>query len=188
MKEKSTLRQEMRTHLRGLAKSEIRLASEQICHHLTGGNTSPISPLQEQTIALFSPHGPEICLTSLHALLPQAKLVYPLCHLGGILTFHHIPHPDELTPGTKGILEPDPEHHPDIAIPAIDVFLCPGIAFGRDFTRLGQGGGFYDRALHQKSSDATTAGIGLQCQILESVPHAAHDIHLDLVLTERGFI
>ena len=188
MKKKSAIRQDIRTHLRGLPHSEIRLASKKILHHLCHDPLSPIIAEGKQTVALFSAHGPEIDLSALHQLLPQAHLVYPLCHPGGILTFHHVPNPNELTSGMRGILEPDPEKHKKINIPDIDLFLCPGLGFGRDHTRIGQGGGFYDRALQQKSENSTTVGIGRQCQIFDSLPHDTHDIHLDYVLTERGFI
>ena len=194
MKEKSAIRQEIRTHLRELPHSDIAVASKKIVHHLCHDSTSPAvtegigGAEQTQTIALFSAHGPEIDLSALHHLLPRARLVYPLCHLGGILTFHDVSDPTELISGMRGILEPDPEKHTKINIPDIDLFLCPGLAFGRDHTRLGQGGGFYDRALEQKSSTSKTVGIGLQCQIFDSVPHETHDIHLDYVLTEHGFI
>ena len=191
MKEKSILRQEIRTHLCGLPRYDIAVASKKIVHHLS---EDPLSPAvtegvgQTQTIALFSAHGPEIDLSALHQLRPQARLVYPLCHPGGILTFHHVPDSNQLISGMRGIFEPDPKKHEKISLPAIDLFLCPGLAFGRDHTRLGQGGGFYDRALEQKSSTSKTVGIGLQCQIFDSVPHETHDIHLDYVLTEQGFI
>ena len=188
MKEKSVIRREIRTHLRELPHSDIRLASKKIMHYLCHDPLSPLIAEEVQTIALFSAHGPEIDLTTLHQLLPQARLVYPLCHPGGILTFHHVPDPNKLTSGMRGILEPDPEKHKKISLPAIDLFLCPGLGFGRDHTRLGQGGGFYDRTLEQKSSRSKTVGIGLQCQIFGSVPHDTHDIHLDYVLTEQGFI
>jgi len=188
MKEKSAIRQDIRAHLRELPHSDIALASKKICQHLCHAADSPISTEKTQTIALFSAHGPEVNLTALHQLLPQTKLAYPLCHPGGILTFHHVAQPEELVSGILGILEPVPERHDLISIPDIDVFLCPGLAFGRDHTRLGQGGGFYDRALHQKSDRATTVGIALQSQIRETVPHHTHDIHLDHVLTDQGFI
>ena len=191
MKEKLAIRQEIRAHLRELSHSDIELASNKICQLLCSATDSPISPEKTgkgQTISLFSACGPEVNLTSLHRLLPHAKLVYPLCHPGGILTFHHVAHPKDLISGTMGILEPVPKLHDLIAIPDIDVFLCPGLAFGRDRTRLGQGGGFYDRALHQKSKKATTVGIALQSQIRETVPHHTHDIHLDHLLTDQGFI
>ena len=87
-----------------------------------------------------------------------------------------------------GILEPNPKKHAEVAIAEIDYFLCPGLAFGRDRTRLGHGGGFYDRVLLQRSQTATTIGIALSIQIRDSVPHAEHDIHLDHILTENGYL
>ena len=182
----------MRSLLNEVSPTEIAAASETLCQHLT--LAPPRTPFSIQpsgsatTIAVFSAHGPEVQLGSLHHSHPTARLVYPLCHLGGLLTFHHVQTPSELSPGMLGILEPTPTQHPEIKIKDIDLFLCPGLAFGRDHTRLGHGGGFYDRALAQRSTTAITIGIGLDLQIRDSVPQNAHDIPLDHILTEIGYL
>lgn len=186
MTPKSLLRQEMRALLHEVSPAEISTASVAICQHLTA--LSPLSSSPPPTIAVFSAHGPEVQLGSMHHRHPRARLLYPLCHSGGLLTFHHVPSPSELTPGTLGILEPDPAQHSEIKISDIDLFLCPGLAFGQDHTRLGHGGGFYDRALTQRSSTAITIGISLDMQIRDSVPHDVHDIPLDHILTETGYL
>ena len=74
----------------------------------------------------------------------------------------------ELTPGMLGILEPDPAKHAEVAISDIDIFLCPGLAFGRDCTRLGHGGGFYDRTLaplQRSKTDTQVLGVAHNCQL-----------------------
>lgn len=183
MKEKSSLRKAMRTLLGGVTAQQIAEASEQICQHLRQSNEL----LGEvDTVTTFSARMDEIDLSALHQFLPEKKLLYPLCHRGGILTFHHVPHPAELIPGMLGILEPLPEQHPEVSVENIDLFLCPGLAFGIDGSRLGHGGGFYDRALARKKTTARAVGIGLELQILDSVPCDDHDIKVDHLITKHG--
>lgn len=172
--------------LRSVSKKEIAEASISICQQFCGDLQSINK--KNPTIAVYSAHGPEIRLDALHTLLPDARLLYPLCHAGGVLSFHEVAQKKELTPGMLGILEPDPTKHTEVAIKEIDFFLCPGLAFGRDCTRLGHGGGYYDRALHQRSLSSKMIGIALSTQIRETVPHADHDIHLDRILTENGYV
>ena len=175
----------MRTLLNTLSKHEIAVASHAICQHFS---SDPKSTNPSPTIAIFSSHGPEVCLRSLHDHFPKGQLVYPLCHPGGILSFHQVSDPSELTPGKLGILEPNPNKHSKLNIEDIHIFLCPGLAFGLDGTRLGHGSGYYDRALAQRNNAAITIGTGLQVQIRETLPHDTHDIHLDYILTENGYI
>lgn len=175
----------MRSLLRQRRLSDIEVASGDICHRLVR-DLSTLDGLK--SVAVFSAHGPEVKLHSLHQLLPHLDLLYPLCHKGGVLSFHHVSDPAELIPGTLGILEPQPEIHREVAVPDIEVFICPGLMFGCDHSRLGHGGGFYDRALHKKSQKAITIGVAMQIQIVKSVPHDSHDIHLDYVLTEEGYV
>ena len=67
----------------------------------------------------------------------------------------------------------------------IAVYLVPGLAFGRDGARLGQGGGFYDRALAQaRESNALFVGVCFNYQLIESVPIEPHDQKVALVVTE----
>jgi 5-formyltetrahydrofolate cyclo-ligase len=178
---KSTLRSEMRTHLNQIPQSSIDVASEKICQQIALAD----GLLHEvQTIAVFAAHGPEISLEHLHELLPEKTWVYPLCQPQSRLTFHHIPSPSELIPGMLGIREPDTCKHAEVNLPSIDLILCPGLAFGNDGTRLGQGGGFYDRLLHRFHGMA--CGIAMTTQIIDTIPHEAHDIHMDYLITENG--
>lgn len=76
-----------------------------------------------------------------------------------------------------------------LALPDIAVFLVPGIAFGRDGSRLGQGGGFYDRVLESaRDSGALTIGVCFDCQLVESVPREEHDWKVALIVSEKQLI
>ncbi len=66
-----------------------------------------------------------------------------------------------------------------------DVLLIPLLAFDARGTRLGYGGGFYDRTL---ASLATKRAIGIAYagQEVAELPCHDHDHPLDSVVTEKG--
>ena len=68
----------------------------------------------------------------------------------------------------------------------IDIFLIPSLAFDTAGNRLGQGGGWYDRIL-SRAPNALKIGVAFACQIIESVPHQAHDVKMDGIVTENGW-
>ena len=65
-----------------------------------------------------------------------------------------------------------------------DVALLPGVGFGRDGSRLGQGGGWFDRAL--SGSRATLVGVCFGCQVVDEVPVEAHDVAMAWIANEDG--
>src|ERR1700744_711297 len=66
-----------------------------------------------------------------------------------------------------------------------DVLLVPLLAFDAKGTRLGYGGGFYDRTLHSLSVKRAV-GIAYAGQAVDQLPCHAHDHPLDAVITEKG--
>ena len=67
-----------------------------------------------------------------------------------------------------------------------DVVLMPLLGFDRMGTRLGYGGGYYDRTLAQLSKKPRLIGLAFAAQELDAIPREAHDIPLDVVVTETG--
>ena len=91
------------------------------------------------------------------------------------------------TPGPFGI--PEPEGSDVVALSAHAVVLAPLVAFDSSGNRLGQGGGFYDRALAACGSRRPTViGIAHAFQQVESVPTEEWDVGLDAVVTEDAVI
>jgi 5-formyltetrahydrofolate cyclo-ligase len=66
-----------------------------------------------------------------------------------------------------------------------DVLLVPLLAFDAQGTRLGYGGGFYDRTLHSLATKRAI-GIAYAGQKMAALPSHDYDHQLDAVLTERG--
>ncbi len=65
-----------------------------------------------------------------------------------------------------------------------DVIIIPMLGFDRQCRRLGRGAGWYDRLLAQQPQ-AMKIGLGLDVQRLDSVSTEAHDIPLDMIITEK---
>lgn len=88
----------------------------------------------------------------------------------------------ELTPGWRDVPEPVGPPSPG----PVDVVVVPALALDRRGGRLGYGGGHFDRFLAGPASDATSVGAIFHDQLVEDVPTLAHDVVLDVVVTDRG--
>ena len=69
-------------------------------------------------------------------------------------------------------------------IATADLILAPALAVAADGTRLGQGGGCYDRALTRTS--APVIAVVFDEEVVDSLPRADHDQTVQGVLTPRG--
>jgi 5,10-methenyltetrahydrofolate synthetase len=66
------------------------------------------------------------------------------------------------------------------------LLLVPCVGFGPGGVRLGYGGGFYDRTLATISPRPLTVGVGYAHGFVPWLEAEAHDVPLDVVLTEDG--
>lgn len=71
-------------------------------------------------------------------------------------------------------------------VDAPDVVLMPLLGFDDRGTRLGYGGGYYDRTLAGMARRPRLVGFAFSVQQFDHVPRLAHDIALDAVVTETG--
>lgn len=136
-------------------------------------------------VALYSPILNEVFTEEIfHEALRQGKIVaYPrVC--GERLDFVTVRSPNELAPGTFGVLEPTGTEL--IRSEVLDLVLVPGVAFDRDGNRLGYGKGFYDRVLCGTGRPALTIGLCFEMQLVDSLPIEDHDENLDLLITEEN--
>jgi 5-formyltetrahydrofolate cyclo-ligase len=67
-----------------------------------------------------------------------------------------------------------------------DLILMPLLGYDRTGTRLGYGGGYYDRTLAAMTKRPMLVGLAFSAQALDHSPREAHDIPLDAVVTESG--
>jgi 5-formyltetrahydrofolate cyclo-ligase len=66
--------------------------------------------------------------------------------------------------------------------------VVPGLAFDADGSRLGQGGGHYDRTLPRLRPDAVRVAFCFDFQVVARVPRAPLDQPVDVIVTERRVI
>nr|WP_314257760.1 5-formyltetrahydrofolate cyclo-ligase [uncultured Devosia sp.] len=67
-----------------------------------------------------------------------------------------------------------------------DVVIMPLLGFDKTGTRLGYGGGYYDRTLAHMTKRPLLVGLAFAAQELEQIPRAHHDVPLDAIVTEAG--
>jgi 5-formyltetrahydrofolate cyclo-ligase len=101
------------------------------------------------------------------------------------LTVHHFDseyevHPFGYRQPVAGSLEVDAAE--------IDVWIVPGVAFDTAGHRLGHGMGYYDRLLTQARPEARLIGVTTERRIFPDIPFDAHDVPMDLVVTEARVI
>jgi 5-formyltetrahydrofolate cyclo-ligase len=81
---------------------------------------------------------------------------------------------------------------PEESKPALepDLVIAPLLAFDREGRRLGQGGGYYDRALEalRARKRVFVLGLGYVGQETHGLPDEPHDQRLDAILTESEYI
>ena len=77
---------------------------------------------------------------------------------------------------------------PEVTAPSVvpDLILIPLLGFDSRGTRLGYGGGYYDRTLAASSTRPRLIGFAFAVQQLDLIPHGPHDVPLDAVITEQG--
>lgn len=71
-----------------------------------------------------------------------------------------------------------------VAPEAIDLIVCPVVAFDNMLNRLGYGGGFYDRYLRRLPSYVPKIGVAFEVQKVNDVPIDKNDLKLDYFVTE----
>ena len=64
-----------------------------------------------------------------------------------------------------------------------EIFLVPGLAFGKDGERLGRGKGFYDHYLSQMN--VTCIGVCFESQLIENIPMEKFDYKMNYVVTDQ---
>ena len=181
---KARLRAGMRTRRAGLSPAEVAAAGAAVLRRLQSLPAMTVA----RRVAVYRAVRGEIPLDGLldgqrreTLTLPRVvgdDLEFVAWHAG--LTFQ---------PGAFGI--PEPVDGELVALADHDVVLVPLTAFDGGCHRLGQGGGFYDRALAAVAPGAVrpvTVGVAHSFQQVGEVPREAWDVPLDAVVTDTGVV
>lgn len=137
-------------------------------------------------LASYAAAGGELDLDQLHQQRwRRGEVVWLPRVRGDDLTWHPLTSPQALVSGAFGIREPGAEV-PAMALPAGTLVLVPGVAFATNGHRLGQGRGYYDRAL--AGQQVISVGIGFACQRCDHLPIESHDLRLDGLILDGEWL
>jgi 5-formyltetrahydrofolate cyclo-ligase len=165
--------------------SERRTAAEQLAEALLA---LPELAAVSVVLAYASlPNELDPALAVLRLRQRGARIAYPRIESPGVLGMHYVDHEVELEPGPFGLAQPK-SHALRAPHEAIDAVIVPGVAFDVRGTRLGYGGGYYDRLLPLCRPDCIRIGIAFDEQLLEHIPAEHHDACVDVVVTPQRTI
>ncbi len=176
MLSKSNLRTEARARRTTLALSLPHFAQRIVAHDLS----LPDGAIVGGYVALPGEADPHLLLK--HLMAHGHPIAFPrVVAKGEALSFHLWQDGKLLKPGAFGIPEPSADW--PLAQPR--VLLVPLLAFDKTGTRIGYGGGYYDRTL-ASLPNVIAIGIAYAGQEVDEIPHDANDERLDMVVTENG--
>jgi 5-formyltetrahydrofolate cyclo-ligase len=181
---KSQLRRHFAELRRSFAASEMRSAADRaICRAIRGLADFYNSP----GVAGFVAFGAEVDLSELFTevpfYLPQYDRDRDLYQMARVRDFEN-----DLVIGKYGI--PEPRQGLEIASESERIsllYLVPAVACDRSGTRLGRGGGYYDRILQGVKS--IPSAVIYHCQLSESpLPCEEHDLPMGRIITEKEIV
>ena len=180
---KAAAREEIRRRLGEFSAEGRRQASLAVSHTLVGRPEWKAAGILGLYLSL--PDEPETRDLIQQAWAEQKRVALPKTDIRHGLTWWEIlPGP---LPSLETLWEPLPGKYAAVGMESIEGFCVPGRAFDARGTRLGRGGGHYDRALAQRSRRAWVMGLFFGIQEMESLPREAHDVPLPQVVTEHGW-
>ena len=185
MLSKTVLRQAFRTNLSRddhdttLIATSTRALNQRLIEFLTA---------QDGVWAAFEPLDFEPDVREAFAATPHIRWAYPRIEPGNTLSFYEVSSRAQLAKNQFGIWEPEPATAKRVHMAELRGLLIPGLAFDLNCNRLGRGKGYYDRALGREliKPKPLKIGIALERQVSTApLPCDAHDIAMDLVVTEK---
>ncbi|MGC7559158.1 5-formyltetrahydrofolate cyclo-ligase [Pasteurella sp. PK-2025] len=181
------LRQQIRQDIRKTRQKLTALEQAQAEKNITQQALTLIAKHNAQHIALYLAFDGEISTQSLiQALWQQGKSVYlPVLHpfcTGHLLFLRYSPQ-TMMCQNKFGIPEPVLNVQEVLPLAELEMIFTPLVAFDKKGNRLGMGGGFYDRTLHNwQQKSFLPIGLAHQCQEVEHLPMESWDIPLAKIL------
>jgi 5-formyltetrahydrofolate cyclo-ligase len=196
---KQALRKEIRAKMKALSREEILVESSKVWERLfelpeyktsrsvsiflsmPAGEIATEALIQHSIQAGKDVYVPQVGKNFEQADMEMLKIVDPKT-ADGMLCYHAWPR------NKWGVPEPPISGQTVVvAKPGdLDLIVLPGLGFDKGGNRLGQGKGYYDRFIARTAlgSDKLPylVAVGLDCQLVESIPFGDHDRPMDKVL------
>lgn len=182
---KKMLRSSIRKKMNALEMEYIRSSNEQILERL---RKLTVYQSAEVVFCYVSVAREINTLPILQELWQRgSKVAVPLClNSSGIMEGKLISSMEDLKKGYYGLLEPDINAR-TVEKRDIDLAIVPCLSCDSHCSRLGQGGGYYDRFLAGHSEDQSFPAVALCREKLlsEEIPTEKWDEKMDMVITEK---
>lgn len=182
---KTEIREEYLARRAAIPADEKKKREEKICRLIL----SSASFRYAETILAYAPRKNEIDIAPLLLLALEMgkKLALPRCEGDHFMTYRYVHSLDRLSPGSYGILEPDADAPLFQEDPGhSSLCLVPGVVFDIHGYRIGYGGGYYDRFLH--NFHGSVAGLIYRDFIISNLPHGRYDHALPIMITDGGML
>ena len=180
--DKKLIRNDMRQRLKWMDEEIYFQRSRLILQRLL----QEPSIIKGKTIAVTISGFPEVETREIiKALWGRKKIVaVPKCEpKTREMNFYAITNFEQLETVYLNIEEPKVIETTYISKEEIDVMIVPGVVFNEIGYRVGFGGGYYDRYLPAFSGEKLS--IAFDEQIADGVPTEAHDIPVNIILTDK---
>jgi 5-formyltetrahydrofolate cyclo-ligase len=184
---------ELKTRLRAEARARRSARTSAQHRELTLGVSDAlgnlIAELGATTIAIFlsTPQEPQT-RDAIRVLSARGMRFYaPISLPDGAMTWAPV---DAHTPeraGLGGMPEPDVGESASSNSIVVDVVICPAAAVDDTGTRLGWGGGFYDRFLAELPAGTPVFALVFDDDEVSDLPREAHDVPVWGVVTPSGW-
>ena len=164
----------------GLAQDDHRRLSVAVLDRLMAA----FPGVRAERLGIYWPHRGEISIFPLaqRCLAEGGEVSLPvIVERRGPLQFRAWKPGEPLSTGVSDI--PFPR---DGAVVQPDTLIVPVVGFDEACHRLGYGGGYYDRTLAKARIKPLTIGIGFEFMRLASIQPLAHDVPMDVIVTEAG--
>ncbi|MCL2583222.1 MAG: 5-formyltetrahydrofolate cyclo-ligase [Streptosporangiales bacterium] len=141
------------------------------------------------TIAVYFSVGSEPSTRSLvYALWKHGHyVILPVLLPDGDLDWASYEGPDSMAEGPRGLLEPSEARRGPETVSRAEAVIVPALAVSESGTRLGRGGGSYDRALARVGEQVPLIALLYDGELLPEVPAEPHDRPVRAVATpSRG--
>lgn len=168
-------RNDIPEHLRSAFSHMIKKSAQEI-----------IEELGARTVHCYLSFRSEVDTSELiHALQADGiRIVSPVTLDDGRMESYELT--EKRTVGSFAVPEPERVHR--VSPSEIDAVILPVVSYDGAGTRLGYGKGFYDRFLTELTASVPKIGLAFCAQESDAIPREAHDIPLDIIITEQGLV
>ncbi|MCF8541228.1 MAG: 5-formyltetrahydrofolate cyclo-ligase [Aurantimicrobium sp.] len=184
---------ELKTRMRSEARARRGARTNAEQRKLASGVTEAlgdlIADLGATSVAIFlSTSSEPETREAIGALSPRGVKVFaPVSHAEGVMEWTLVDANTPERPGPGGMPEPDIGAGATSTSISVDVVICPAAAVDDTGTRLGWGGGYYDRFLAELPGETPVFALVFDNDVITDLPREAHDIPVTGVVTPSGW-